>query len=548
MKTNIKYVLPIMTILLCILFTPSIVNAEESTEKTYRFWPEILNIYEGEEERLYVRENGEEISDDIDVTWKSSNEKIAKLKGRYGLVKAKKKGKAVVTAVVHGEGKDTVLTCKVNVYDNVPKMEEVTDKEFISDARTARNVTDKKVFNVKHKYDENKKYYDITKFYNLKREVYQKNAGIKGIKAKSTRLKGMFKKYEKRLPVNRKHDGCMDSFDDIGDHHDANTQFYMNGGMSGYYVMYKKDLKSGKALKCKIAYELGKKISLDFPELGYAVYSVHGDKVAIECMTEKNKESGFDYKDYICIIDMKNSTYQLIDYKGLIAKKYGICEENPKYSQSIEYSSSVDEISFLDGNRLTFRYCGNIYFYNIKKGKLTKCIEIKPNTGFGENGGGFGDISIRDGIWSFIQLDGYAASEFYAVDLRKMAIVSYVELDKEKDFDYGIYRNGVNYFVNGAGLYVYNPDTKAFDTIYDKMEKGSGYTAERLREQDEKYLGEYTYKGELFYRYNDYYTPSSVGMGCVFKSDTEIYLRRSVSIGDDGWSRETLYKKIKLIY
>ena len=129
-----------------------------------------------------------------------------------------------------------------------------------------------------------------------------------------------------------------------------------------------------------------------------------------------------------------------------------------------------------------------------------------------------------------------------------MAIVSYVELDKEKDFDYGIYRNGVNYFVNGAGLYVYNPDTKAFDTIYDKMEKGSGYTAERLREQDEKYLGEYTYKGELFYRYNDYYTPSSVGMGCVFKSDTEIYLRRSVSIGDDGWSRETLYKKIKLIY
>lgn len=91
MKTNIKYVLPIMTILLCILFTPSVMNAEESTEKTYRFWPEILNIYEGEEERLFVMENGEEISDDIDVTWKSSNEKIAKLKGRYGLVKAKKR-------------------------------------------------------------------------------------------------------------------------------------------------------------------------------------------------------------------------------------------------------------------------------------------------------------------------------------------------------------------------------------------------------------------------------------------------------------------------
>lgn len=545
MNIKDKYIIFIITTLFFIISLSHTVSAKENTEKTYSFSPEIMNIDEGEDKRIFIMENGEMISDDVDVTWETSDEKTAKLRGNSGVVKAKKKGKAVITAVIHDAGRDTVLTCRVNVHELLPGVKEMSEKEFISGAKTAKIITYKKILNTKYKYEKNKKYHDITKFSNLKRNIYQRKVGTKGIKAKPARLKKTLKKYEKRLPFNKYNDGFQDSFCDIGINHNANTQFYMGSAIYSYYVMYKKDLKSGKVLKYKIPYKLDKKTYLDLPELGYAAYSVHGDKVAIECRIRKDNELDHKLKDCIYVTDMKKNTCQLIDYKGLIAEKYGICEENPKYSKKINRDASVFCISFLDNNRFAFEYCDNIYIYNIKKKILTRCIELKHSEKPSEKGGGFASISIRDDICTFILCEDFAASEFYAVDLKKMAVVSYVKLDKEKDFYYGIYRKGINYFVNGDGLYVYNPDTQASDTIYDKMEKESGYKKKTIYELNEKYFGEYRYKRELLYKQEDYYSLYNIGMECVFISETEIYLIRGVSNGE-GDLEEELYKKIKL--
>lgn len=67
-----------------------------------------LTITKGSKKQLKVK------GTKAKVKWKSSNKKIASVSGK-GIVKAKKTGKATITATVKAKGKKKRLTCKVTV-------------------------------------------------------------------------------------------------------------------------------------------------------------------------------------------------------------------------------------------------------------------------------------------------------------------------------------------------------------------------------------------------------------------------------------------------
>ena len=237
-------------------------------------------------------------------------------------------------------------------------------------------------------------------------------------------------------------------------------------------------------------------------------------------------------KDRICVIDMAKKQYQIIDFGNMMRNEYGICGENSKYtevmSSSIGYT--IAEHEFIDKNTLALAtYSNHLFVYDIKKECITECVDFNTDN--------IKDISIRiDGeIANVVRRYKNGTTDFYAIDLNNMNVVSYIYFENSainSGYYRCMYKNGITYLAMADGLYTYNPDTKIFDALYAQLEDNTEYTYEKvagLNQGKDETDGTYMF----------------IETEIVFEGK-EIYLSRYVWYDDSESTTEIIYKKLTM--
>ncbi len=351
---------------------------------------------------------------------------------------------------------------------------------------------------IKYEYDEKKTYKEPIRFEDLEENIQQKCFSKKYVSIERTELRDIYEKYMKTSNVQEYDSFYIDIFQKINFTNDSvlNVQIDLERIQEGTIVT-KNDLYTGD-VKRVLVEDVGS------DEVSFV--AVLAEKVAFNCSGAKRR---------LCIVDMKKNEYQLIDYVGLIAGEYGMCEENSEY----EYFDYAMPIEFLNEDTIIFVYMESICQYSIKDERIVSCIKMKDGLNPYRGNKSYTSVSINKNIWSFIETQDNEASEFYAVDIESMSIVSHIKLDKGMNFTNGIYRDGISYFINGKGVYVYNPDEGKFETVCEQLEDDVEYKMDEIIEDDEL----------------------DVDVKCIFKSDDEMYLFREVTCPDD-WLERTVYK------
>lgn len=235
---------------------------------------------------------------------------------------------------------------------------------------------------------------------------------------------------------------------------------------------------------------------------------------------------GFSFEEdteHICIADMKNLQYYLVDFRDLIANEFGVCGTNPNcegfngYDGTDTYNADEEHMMFLDENRLVVRTnCNHLFVYDIRNEELTDCIWLGFNVE---------RVYLKDGICNVTYEMNDGSREFIAIDVDKREVVANIKGDLGEG-KY-VYRKGVIYYLNAKGLYAYNCETKGYDAIYDKMADNTKYPDIKKEDSDEE--------GEWLLNYQ-----------MLFEGD-EIYLCRGIFTWSEGvlW-KELFYRKLTM--
>ena len=208
-------------------------------------------------------------------------------------------------------------------------------------------------------------------------------------------------------------------------------------------------------------------------------YCVRNEKIAIFEM---------DINKRFCVIDMEKKEYQIVDFGNMIQNEYGVCKSNKEFND-VGVSFAKDNVvyhEFIDDNTLALVTGTNhLFIYEIDEKCISDCVYFDNDN--------ISDVSINmnSGIINVLRTYENDTAEYYAIKLKNMEVVSYIDFGKSSiiEGDYCcIYKKGITYVVISDGLYVYNPETKICDAVYVQLDEKSDYSMEKIKKLNkEKY-------------------------------------------------------------
>ena len=307
---------------------------------------------------------------------------------------------------------------------------------------------------------------------------------------KDTDMKDIYNQYDvtEEMPDEEYfHNNYIDKYIRYGDSGNPEIQFYIHNYLKSDYeedytiegeevkyevIFYKKDIQTG--VLCKSIVLSDRSWDKNTGEEGESFgtnLTTYGDIVAVVDEYEERK---------ICILNMKENTYEVVDFKNMVINEYGLCKANMEYRDDKKYDELVLlDLTFVNENKLAVKTSfDHVFIYDIAQSEITDSIKLR--------GYKWKQFDLKKGVCNLSREAKDGTMEFFSIDLDNMQIVSYVKtsIDDFKSCKFE-YRDGISYFINNSkGLYAYNPKTKGFDTIYADFQKETEYTDEIIKRKN----------------------------------------------------------------